>query len=1403
MKDLLKLFKQQVPVENFDSIKIGLASPDMIRSWSYGEVKKPETINYRTFKPERDGLFCAKIFGPVKDYECLCGKYKRLKHRGVVCEKCGVEVTQSKVRRERMGHIELASPTAHIWFLKSLPSRIGLMLDMTLREIERVLYFEAFVVVDPGMTSLQRGQLLTDEMYLESIEEHGDEFDARMGAEAVHELLKSMDLPAEVVKVREDMANTNSETKIKRLSKRLKLIEAFMESGNKPEWMVLTVLPVLPPDLRPLVPLDGGRFATSDLNDLYRRVINRNNRLRRLLELNAPDIIVRNEKRMLQEAVDALLDNGRRGRAITGTNKRPLKSLADMIKGKQGRFRQNLLGKRVDYSGRSVIVVGPTLRLHQCGLPKKMALELFKPFIFSKLQLRGEASTIKAAKRLVEREGPEVWDILEEVIREHPVLLNRAPTLHRLGIQAFEPVLIEGKAIQLHPLVCTAFNADFDGDQMAVHVPLSIEAQLEARALMMSSNNILSPANGDPIIVPSQDVVLGLYYMTRERVGAKGEGMAFGDVAEVHRAYESRNVDLQAKVKVRLTEHVRDSKGQLGPNTRVVDTTVGRSLLSEILPKGLSFDAINQDMTKKTISATINACYRTVGLKETVVFADQLMYTGFHYATRAGVSIGVDDMVVPQNKGKILGTAEKEVKEIQEQYASGLVTNGERYNKVVDIWSRTNDQVAKAMMEKLGTDEVTDTKGNKVRQKSFNSIFMMADSGARGSAAQIRQLAGMRGLMAKPDGSIIETPITANFREGLNVLQYFISTHGARKGLADTALKTANSGYLTRRLVDVAQDLVVTEIDCGTVNGLSITPIVEGGDVVEGLGERVLGRVVSEDVVVAANGEVLVKAGVLIDEKLVKLLEKMGIDQVMVRSPITCETRYGVCAQCYGRDLGRGHRINIGEAVGVIAAQSIGEPGTQLTMRTFHVGGAASRAAAANGVEVKSKGTIRLHNIKTVRHEKGHLVAVSRSGELGVVDEFGRERERYKIPYGANITVNDGDVVTAGQSVANWDPHTHPVVTEVAGMIKFSDFVDGITVTSQVDDVTGLTSTVVLDPKQRGSGGKDLRPVVRLTNAKGKEVTFANTDIPAVYALPAGAIVSLEDGAKVSVGDVIARIPQESSKTRDITGGLPRVADLFEARKPKDSAILAERSGTVSFGKETKGKRRLIITNEATEKYEELIPKWRHLNVFEGEQVEKGEVIADGEPNPHDILRLQGVEALANYLVREIQDVYRLQGVKINDKHIEVIVRQMLRKIEVLDAGDSALLRGEQMDRGRLLDVIAKQKTEGKHQSTWEPLLLGITKASLATESFISAASFQETTRVLTEAAVRGLKDDLRGLKENVIVGRLIPAGTGFAYHARRRRASDDTRRRSFMDVGGSMGEADDAVPAGDTEAAE
>ncbi len=1393
MKDFLKFFKPQVPVENFDSIRIALTSPEMIRSWSYGEVRKPETINYRTFKPERDGLFCAKIFGPVKDYECLCGKYKRLKHRGVVCEKCGVEVTQSKVRRERMGHIELASPVAHIWFLKSLPSRIGLMVDMTLRDLERVLYFEAFVVVDPGMTPLERGQLMTNEMYLEALEQYGDEFDARMGAEAILELLKTIDLATETGKVRTEIEGTTSETKIKRLTKRLKLLESFVESGNNPQWMVLTVLPVLPPDLRPLVPLDGGRFATSDLNDLYRRVINRNNRLRRLLELNAPDIIVRNEKRMLQESVDALLDNGRRGRAITGTNKRPLKSLADMIKGKQGRFRQNLLGKRVDYSGRSVIVVGPTLRLHQCGLPKKMALELFKPFIFHKLQLRGLATTIKAAKRLVEREGPEVWDILEEVIREHPVLLNRAPTLHRLGIQAFEPVLIEGKAIQLHPLVCTAFNADFDGDQMAVHVPLSLEAQLEARALMLSSNNILSPANGDPIIVPSQDVVLGLYYMTRERAGARGEGMMFSDVREVHRAHETRMAELHASIHVRIVEFLKDEDGVLVENRRLVKTTIGRALLSELLPRGLSFDLVNQDMTKKRVSAVINSCYRALGLKETVIFADRLMYTGFTYATRGAISIGVDDMMVPPQKAKILGSAEREVKEIQDQYESGLVTNGERYNKVVDIWSRTNDQIGKAMMDQLRFEEGTNLKGQKVQQGSFNSIFMMADSGARGSAAQIRQLAGMRGLMAKPDGSIIETPITANFREGLNVLQYFISTHGARKGLADTALKTANSGYLTRRLVDVAQDLVVTQHDCGTTRGLEVTPIVEGGDVVEGLGERVLGRVTAIDVPMPGTDDVLAPAATLIDEAWVQQLEIHGVDQIKVRSPITCEVRYGVCAMCYGRDLARGKLISIGEAVGVIAAQSIGEPGTQLTMRTFHIGGAASRAAAISLVEIKGKGTLRFHNVKSVRHEKGHLVTTSRSGEIGVIDEFGRERERYKIPYGALIVANEGQAVSSGQIVANWDPHTHPVVTEVAGFIKFIDFVDGVTVQSQVDEVTGLTSVEVLDPKQRGAAGKDLRPVIKLVNAKGKEVTFANTDIPAVYTLPPGALISLEDGAKVSVGDVIARIPQESSKTRDITGGLPRVADLFEARKPKEPAILAEVTGTVSFGRETKGKRRLVITGEGNERYEELIPKWRQLNVFEGEHVERGEVIADGEPNPHDILRLQGVAALANYLTREIQDVYRLQGVKINDKHIEVIVRQMLRKVEIKEAGDTTLLRGEQLERARLLELNDRVGREGKQEAGYEPMLLGITKASLQTDSFISAASFQETTRVLTDAAVRGIKDDLRGLKENVIVGRLIPAGTGFSFHAQRRKGRGE-EHRGFLDSGAEP-VAEEAVP--------
>ena len=1396
MKDLLRLFRQQAPIEDFDAIRIGLASPDMIRSWSFGEVKKPETINYRTFKPERDGLFCAKIFGPVKDYECLCGKYKRLKHRGVVCEKCGVEVTQTKVRRERMAHIELASPVAHIWFLKSLPSRIGLMLDMTLREIERILYFEAFVVVDPGMTDLEKGQLLTDDTYLEAIEEYGNEFDARMGAEAVRDLLLALDLEAEVAGVRDAISATRSATKIKRLSKRLKLLESFTDSTNQPAWMVLTVLPVLPPDLRPLVPLDGGRFATSDLNDLYRRVINRNNRLRRLLELNAPDIIVRNEKRMLQESVDALLDNGRRGRAITGTNKRPLKSLADMIKGKQGRFRQNLLGKRVDYSGRSVIVVGPTLKLHQCGLPKKLALELFKPFIFSKLQLRGQATTIKAAKRLVEREGPEVWDILEEVIREHPVMLNRAPTLHRLGIQAFEPVLIEGKAIQLHPLVCTAFNADFDGDQMAVHVPLSIEAQLEARALMMASNNILSPANGDPIIVPSQDVVLGLYYMTRERINARGEGMLFAGVEEIHRAYENDAVDLHAKVRVRVPVVDADAEADEEPGTRLVDTTVGRALLSEIVPEGLSFDLINQPMNKRAVSAVINACYRQLGLKTTVIFADQLMYMGFNYATHAGVSFGVNDMVVPEEKHSILDIAEQEVKEIQDQYASGLVTDGERYNKVVDIWSRTNDHVAKAMMQKLGSESVLDAEGNEARQESFNSIYMMADSGARGSAAQIRQLAGMRGLMAKPDGSIIETPITANFREGLDVLQYFISTHGARKGLADTALKTANSGYLTRRLVDVAQDLVVTDMDCSTDEGLMMTPLVEGGDVVEPLRERVLGRVAAVDVLAPGTESVVLEAGSLLDERAVGKLESASIDQLLVRSPITCATRYGVCAQCYGRDLARGNRVDKGEAVGVIAAQSIGEPGTQLTMRTFHIGGAASRSAAVNSVEVKTAGTTKTYDMKTVQHEeKGHFVATSRSGELAILDEFGRERERYKVPYGATIAVSEGDRVEPGQLVANWDPHTHPVVAEVSGRLCFEDFVDDVTVTTQVDEITGLTSILVLDPAQRGAG-VDYRPTARLVDPDGEAVFFPNTDIPAVYALPSGAVLSMEDGSNVVVGDVIARLPQETSKTRDITGGLPRVADLFEARRPKDSAILAEHTGIVGFGKETKGKRRLVITDEDGEAHEALIHKWRHLNVFEGESVVRGEIIADGEPNPHDILRLQGVEKLADYLVREIQDVYRLQGVKINDKHIEVIIRQMLRKIEIADPGDSRFLSGEQVDRARVLDTNEELEAQSEEPATYVPVLLGITRASLATESFISAASFQETTRVLTEAAVRGMQDNLRGLKENVIVGRLIPAGTGYAHHEERRRTEEDILAEELKELESSLAESAEGAVA-------
>ncbi len=1402
MKDLLKLIKQQGSEEDFDSIRISLPSPQMIHSWSFGEVKKPETINYRTFKPERDGLFCAKIFGPVKDYECLCGKYKRLKHRGVVCEKCGVEVTQSKVRRERMGHIDLASPVAHIWFLKSLPSRIGLLLDMTLREIERILYFEAFVVIDPGLTTLEAGQLLTDETYLEAIEEHGDEFDARMGAEAIYEMLNKINLDAEAVQIREDMGATKSETKLKRLAKRLKLVESFQSSGNRPEWMIMTVLPVLPPDLRPLVPLDGGRFATSDLNDLYRRVINRNNRLRRLLELYAPDIIVRNEKRMLQESVDALLDNGRRGRAITGTNKRPLKSLADMIKGKQGRFRQNLLGKRVDYSGRSVIVVGPTLKLHQCGLPKKMAMELFKPFIFNKLLRRGLATTIKAAKKLVEKEGGEVWDILEQVIREHPVMLNRAPTLHRLGIQAFEPVLIEGKAIQLHPLVCTAFNADFDGDQMAVHVPLSIEAQLETRALMMSTNNILSPASGEPIIVPSQDIVLGLYYMTRESVNVPGEGMAFADIDEVHRARETGAVHLQAKVKARVREVVFDDDGNPVERYIVVDTTVGRALLSEILPPGLPFELINCDLNKKAISNLINACYRQVGLKETVIFADQLMYTGFRNSTRAGVSIAIDDMVIPGEKESILGAAESEVKEIQDQYTSGLVTNGERYNKVVDIWSHANDAVAKAMMDKLGTEEVKDAEGKKVKQTSFNNIFIMADSGARGSAAQIRQLAGMRGLMAKPDGSIIEAPITANFREGLNVLQYFISTHGARKGLADTALKTANSVYLTRRLVDVAQDQVVVNDDCGTDDGLNMQAIIEGGDVVMPLDELVLGRVVVADVKRAGSDEVVIPQGTFLDEQWVEQLDNLGVDEIKVRSVITCENTYGVCSKCYGRDLARGHVVNKGEAVGVIAAQSIGEPGTQLTMRTFHIGGAASRAASASNIAVKNKGSIRLHNIKTVEQASGNLVAVSRSGELGVVDEHGRERERYKVPYGAVISVAEGGDVEAGQIVANWDPHTHPIITEVAGRVKFTDFSEGVSVQKETDEITGLSSEVVIDPKQRPSAGKDMRPLITLVDSKDEELCIAGTDIPARYFLPSGAIINIQDGNEVAIGDVIARIPQESSKTRDITGGLPRVADLFEARKPKESAIMAETTGTVSFGKETKGKQRLVITREDGETVESLIPKWRHINVFEGEHVEQGEVIADGELNPHDILRLRGTEVLSEYLVKEIQDVYRLQGVKINDKHIEVVIRQMLRKVEIIDGADTSYLKGEIVERSSVVEENEKTVAMAKTPAVYEQILLGITKGSLVTESFISAASFQETTRVLTEAAVRGSSDSLRGLKENVIVGRLIPAGTGLAYHEERRRRRTAALEEAFHTEEELAAEAAAAEAAGEaTEA--
>ncbi|UYI46972.1 DNA-directed RNA polymerase subunit beta' [Vibrio parahaemolyticus] len=1368
MKDLLNFLKAQHKTEEFDAIKIGLSSPDMIRSWSFGEVKKPETINYRTFKPERDGLFCARIFGPVKDYECLCGKYKRLKHRGVICEKCGVEVTQTKVRRDRMGHIELASPVAHIWFLKSLPSRIGLLMDIPLRDIERVLYFEMYVVTEPGMTDLEKSQMLTEEEYLDRLEEWGDEFTAKMGAEAIKDLLGSMDMHAEAEQMREELETTNSETKRKKVTKRLKLVEAFIASGNNPEWMILTVLPVLPPDLRPLVPLDGGRFATSDLNDLYRRVINRNNRLKRLLELAAPDIIVRNEKRMLQESVDALLDNGRRGRAITGSNKRPLKSLADMIKGKQGRFRQNLLGKRVDYSGRSVITVGPYLRLHQCGLPKKMALELFKPFIYSKLETRGLATTIKAAKKMVEREEAVVWDILDEVIREHPVLLNRAPTLHRLGIQAFEPVLIEGKAIQLHPLVCAAYNADFDGDQMAVHVPLTLEAQLEARTLMMSTNNILSPASGDPIIVPSQDVVLGLYYMTREKINVKGEGMYLSGPAEAEKAYRTKQAELHARVKVRITETVVDEDGNSTTSTGMVDTTIGRAMLWQIVPAGLPYSIVNQKLGKKQISNLLNEAYRKLGLKDTVIFADQIMYAGFAYAALSGVSVGIDDMVVPPAKYTEIAEAEEEVREIQEQYQSGLVTAGERYNKVIDIWASTNDRVAKAMMENLSSETVINRDGEEEQQESFNSIYMMADSGARGSAAQIRQLAGMRGLMARPDGSIIETPITANFKEGLNVLQYFISTHGARKGLADTALKTANSGYLTRRLVDVAQDVVVTEHDCGTHEGVDMMPHIEGGDVKVALSELALGRVVAEDVLKPGTEDVLIPRNTLIDEKWCQIMEENSVDSMKVRSVVTCDSDFGCCAQCYGRDLARGHLVNQGEAVGVIAAQSIGEPGTQLTMRTFHIGGAASTAAAENSVQAKNNGSIKLHNAKSVVADDGKIVITSRATELTIIDEFGRTKEKHKLPYGTLLSKGDGDTVQAGETVANWEAHTLPIITEVAGRIQFVDMIDGVTVSRQTDDLTGLSSSEVTDAAARPSAGKDMRPAIKLVDEQGNDVMIPGTDMPAHYFLPGKAIVNIEDGAAVGVGATLARIPQKSSGNKDITGGLPRVADLFEARKPKEPAILAEHTGTVSFGKETKGKRRLVITRDSGEAYEEMIPKHRQLNVFEGEKVERGDVIADGPESPHDILRLRGVHAVTQYIANEVQEVYRLQGVKINDKHIETIVRQMLRKCTITFAGDSEFLPGEQVEYSQVKIANRNLEAEGKEPARFERELLGITKASLATESFISAASFQETTRVLTEAAVSGKRDDLRGLKENVIVGRLIPAGTGFAYHQER-----------------------------------
>ncbi len=1361
MKDLVTAYKQQNKVQDFDAVKVSLASPEKIRSWSFGEVKKSETINYRTFKPEREGLFCAKIFGPIKDFECLCGKYKRMKFRNVVCEKCGVEVTYTKVRRERMGHIELAAPVAHIWYLKSLPSRLGLLLDMTLKDIERVLYFEAYLVTNIGSSDLKLKQLLTEDAYFEALDKYGDgEFEAKMGAEALEEVLKEMDLLAEAEQLKIEIKSTKSETKLKKINARLKLINSLIASANKPEWMVLNVIPVLPPDLRPLVPLEGGRFATSDLNDLYRRVINRNNRLARLLELDAPDIIIRNEKRMLQESVDSLLDNGRRGRAVVGNNHRPLKSIADMIKGKQGRFRQNLLGKRVDYSGRSVIVVGPYLKLHQCGLPKKMALELFKPFVFNRLQEQGYASSIKAAKRLVDNQSNEVWDILANVVHQHPILLNRAPTLHRLGVQAFEPLLIEGKAIQLHPLVCTAFNADFDGDQMAVHVPLSEEAQLEARTLMLASNNVLSLASGDPIIIPSQDVVLGLYYMTREKQQQTDKYAIFANAIEAKNAYEAKILNLHSRIKLRVIDYQKTTSGLKIAQKRIVNTTIGRAIFSTILPQGLNFDLINQPLTKKAVSNLIYACYRQLSLKETVILADQMMYMGFEFSTKSGISFCSNDMVIPKEKSNLISQAEDQIKEVQSQFGSGILTDGERYNKVIDIWSKTSEEVAKSMMDKIGFEQTAIQGGKTKKQPSFNSIYMMADSGARGSAVQIRQLGGMRGLMAKPDGSIIETPITANFREGLNILQYFISTHGARKGLADTALKTANSGYLTRRLVDVAQDLVIIEEDCNTKEGLTIKAIIEGGNVVQTLGEGVLGRVLCEDIY-TDSGKILFEKGLLISEPHIDAVNENGIESIKVRSTITCQSHYGVCAKCYGSDMAHGDLVSIGEAVGVIAAQSIGEPGTQLTMRTFHIGGTAQAVSIVNSVVVNINGFVNFENIRHVKNNEGDLVVTSRSGELSIKNNKNIEKERYKVPYGASIKVSDGDKVKAKDKIAIWDPHAHPIISDWNAKIAFENFIEGITVNKVIDELTGIPSyEVITDGAQTD---KTQRALVKLLNKKNKN------KILSTHYLPLKAKISLNDGDTIHAGDVLAKVPRASARNTDITGGLPRVADLFEARKAKDHAILAQTSGVVSFGKETKSKARLVITDDSGDEMEMMIHKWRQINVFEGEKVTKGDIICDGPSNAHDILALLGVEKLAHYLVKEVQDVYRLQGVKIHNKHIEAIIKQMLRKVEIVDAGDSSFIKGEIVEFVRLRLENNQLAKQNKQQATFNRLLMGITKASLSTESFISAASFQETTRVLTEAATTGRRDDLHGLKENVIVGRLIPAGTGFSAHQKRK----------------------------------